>query len=226
MYCRKRVPEDQKVDTATLNLFARVSAWGARAAAGRVTRVLGKRLQPGTRLLDVGTGPGTIPIQLKKRVPDLSITGLDIDSAMLTRAAAYRRRFGISFDLVTGDGTCLPFADSSFDVVSMFFALHHLDEPAAFLAEAGRVLVKGGHLLVIDFRRDMPGPLFAAMDTAWQAAFMLTRGRHGFRDSVRSAWTPVELAAILNGREEDNRFMVADNPMEVWIVTRPEESPA
>jgi ubiquinone/menaquinone biosynthesis C-methylase UbiE len=156
MGCSRRIPEDHTVDGAVLDLFSRVSAWGARAAAGRVARVLGSRLRSGARLLDVGTGPGTIPLDLKRRVPGLGITGLDIDPGMLQRAGKHRARAGVSMHLVAGDARRLPFADSSFDVVSMFFALHHVDNPGAFIAEADRVLKEGGHLLVIDFRRDMP----------------------------------------------------------------------
>ncbi|NDY43121.1 methyltransferase domain-containing protein [Dissulfurirhabdus thermomarina] len=216
MAARVRVPEGREVDAGALDLFARAAALGAPMAAFRVRRILGGALRPGARLLDVGTGPGTIPLRLARACPGLAAVGLDVSLGMLGRARRFRRRAGAALDLVAADAARLPFRDGTLDVVISLFALHHLDRVDTLLAEADRVLRPGGVFLLIDFRRDMPGVCFRLADAAWRAAFWWGPGRSGFADSVRSAWTPGEAAEAIAAAELEG-YEVHANSMELWI---------
>jgi ubiquinone/menaquinone biosynthesis C-methylase UbiE len=218
MSFERRIGEGRGVDAAALDVFARVAAWGARPAAGRIRRLVGRRLAPGQRVVDVGSGPGTIPLQLQQWFPACRFIGLDVSLPMLQRADRCNRRSGAPLSLVAGDGECLPFGHKALDGILCFFALHHMDRPECYLKEADRVLRPGGFLLLIDFRRDMPRGLFRVLNLLWQGCFGLTAGRFGFRDSVRSAWRPDEIAAVLQ-RGGIRRFRVASNPVELWITT-------
>ncbi len=114
----------------------------------------------GTRVLDVGCGPGHLSIRLADL--GLEVTGLDLDPAMIERAQAHATGAdGINRpSFVVGDASALPFPDASFDVAVSTFSVHHWAEPAAGLAEIGRVLRPGGRALIWDVKPDgIPLPI-------------------------------------------------------------------
>jgi ubiquinone/menaquinone biosynthesis C-methylase UbiE len=95
---------------------------------------------PGTRLLDVATGPGHLPARAAERgaVP----VGIDVADAMVTRA----RELYPTLEFHRGDAEELPFADAEFDAVTANFLLPHLARPERAMAELVRVLAPGGRL--------------------------------------------------------------------------------
>jgi len=216
---KKRQPEGRDVDEAAIDIFGRVSGWGSRMAAARIDRIIGKELQPGMRVLDIGTGPATIPMEVGHRHAGLQMVGLDVSLPMLAKARQRCRRSGQAPELVAGDGEMLPFRDDAFDAVTSFFAVHHMDKPGLLLAEVDRVLKRNGILLIIDFRRDMAQALFRMINAAWQTAFYLSPARFGLRESVRSAYTAGECRQAL-ARQGINRFEVYEKPIEIIMMRR------
>jgi SAM-dependent methyltransferase len=93
---------------------------------------------PGVRLLDVASGPGYVAAAAAAR--GASATGVDFSAAMVSEAGS---RYP-SIEFRAGDAEALPFADNSFDAVTMNFGLLHLAHPDRALAEARRVLRPGG----------------------------------------------------------------------------------
>ena len=106
-------------------------------------------------VVDLGTGPGDIPILLAQRSEIPSIVGIDAAEHMLRLARPKVDTLGlssrISFQLA--DVKQLPFADGAFDGVFSNTILHHIPEPLFFLREAGRVLAPNGKLLIRDLYR-------------------------------------------------------------------------
>jgi SAM-dependent methyltransferase len=92
-------------------------------------------------VLEVAAGVGFLLPHLAAAAPDAGVVGLDITEAMLRLAPD-------SFPRVVGDVTELPFRDSAFDVVVMSFALFHVLDPRAALAEIARVMGGGGRVAV------------------------------------------------------------------------------
>jgi ubiquinone/menaquinone biosynthesis C-methylase UbiE len=106
----------------------------------------------GGAVLDVGTGPGVLLVEIGRRRKDLRLTGIDLSPDMIEAATRNLRPFGDRASARTADVTDLPFPDDSFDVVVSSFSLHHWDDPAAAVPELARVLRPGGRLYVYDFR--------------------------------------------------------------------------
>ncbi|MEJ0074954.1 MAG: class I SAM-dependent methyltransferase [Alphaproteobacteria bacterium] len=98
------------------------------------------RLEPGMRLLDVATGPGTLAAAAARR--GAHPVGVDLAPKMI--ALARRLYPGIAFQ--EADIESLPFAAGTFDAVSCGFALGHIPRPEVSLAECVRVIKPGGRI--------------------------------------------------------------------------------
>jgi SAM-dependent methyltransferase len=117
----------------------------------------------GARVLEVGCGPGHLSGRLA-REHGLEMTGLDLDPAMIARAQANTDRAGNRGgrrpSFLVGDAAALAFPDRSFDLVVSTLSMHHWADPAAGLAEIGRVLRSGARALIWDFRPGVRPHLF------------------------------------------------------------------
>ena len=110
----------------------------------------GTRLEPGTRLLEVGTGAGAVLAVLGQEYPGIRLFGVDIEAKQLDFARAHLERSSVEATLRRGDALALPFDDESFDDVWMMWFLEHVADPPAALREARRVLVRGGRITAIE----------------------------------------------------------------------------
>lgn len=108
-------------------------------------------LEPTTRLLDVGCGPGSVTIDLASRASAGDVVGVDASGAVIEvarKAAAEAGRANVRFEVA--DAYELPFEDASFDVVHAHQVLQHLTDPIAALREMRRVARPGGYVAVRD----------------------------------------------------------------------------
>lgn len=103
------------------------------------------RLVPGTDVLDVGCGPGTITIDIAARVAPGRVVGIDMADDAIVAAQAAAERAGVSnLELKTDDVYALGLTVPSFDVVHAHQVLQHLTDPIAALREMRRVCRPGG----------------------------------------------------------------------------------
>ena len=116
-------------------------------------------LQPNERLLDIGCGTGTFAVLLKRRFPNLEITGLDPDPKALARAQRKASRAKLSLKFDQGYSNQLPYEARSFEHVTSSFMFHHLkrEDKEPTLREVVRVLKPGGDLAFVDFTGPEPG---------------------------------------------------------------------
>ena len=107
-------------------------------------------LRPGLDLLDVGCGPGTITVDLARRVAPGRVLGLDLSPDPLTEARAAAEGAGVEVTFQVGDVYALEAQDDTFDVVHAHQLLQHLADPVAALREMARVCRPGGLIAVRD----------------------------------------------------------------------------
>jgi ubiquinone/menaquinone biosynthesis C-methylase UbiE len=107
----------------------------------------------GARVLDIGTGPGRLLVELGRLRPDLDLTGVDPSEEMVRISNEHLGAYGDRARAVAGGVAGLPFPDDSFDLVVTSFSMHHWPDVAAGVAEIARVLRPDGHLGVYDFKR-------------------------------------------------------------------------
>lgn len=97
-------------------------------------------LRPGTRLLDVATGPGALAAEAATR--GARPVGVDLSPQMIELA----RRLHPGLDFREADVEHLPFDDDTFDAVVCCFGLGHFPRPEAAVAECVRTLLTGGRI--------------------------------------------------------------------------------
>jgi demethylmenaquinone methyltransferase/2-methoxy-6-polyprenyl-1,4-benzoquinol methylase len=141
--------------TNTVLSFGRDRSWR------RATR-LALDLRPGERVLDLAAGTGVSTEELARS--GATAVGLDISLGMLRQG----RRVRPDVPLLAGDALALPFADGTFDAVTISFGLRNLVNPVAGLREMARVTRPGGRLVVCEFSH----PTWAAFRTVYLGYLM------------------------------------------------------
>ncbi|WP_371784590.1 class I SAM-dependent methyltransferase [Streptosporangium subroseum] len=108
-------------------------------------------LRPGTSLLDVGCGPGTITVDLAERIAPGMVTAVEVTAEALALARAEAERRGRStIEFFVADVHALEFPDDTFDVVHAHQVLQHVGDPVQALREMRRVCKPGGIVAVRD----------------------------------------------------------------------------
>jgi len=106
-------------------------------------------LTPGSSLLDVGCGPGSITAEFAERLgPDGNVLGIDNSSDVVARASASYSDSNAGF--ATMDLYGLNVGDDSYDIVHAHQVLQHVSDPVAALKEMQRVAKPGGVIAVRD----------------------------------------------------------------------------
>jgi SAM-dependent methyltransferase len=120
-----------------------------RTAENSAPHLLGE-LRPGLDLLDVGCGPGTITVDLARRVAPGRVVAIDAAPAAVDAAASAAAEAGVAIDARVGDAYALDLPDAAVDVVHAHQVLQHLADPVAALREWRRVTRPGGIVAVRD----------------------------------------------------------------------------
>jgi len=149
------------------------------------------RFVPGTNVLDVGCGPGTITVDIAGRVAPARVIGIDASPDVIEQA----RRDAAAVDNVdfaTGDVYALDFPDAMFDVVHAHQVLQHLPDPISALREMRRVCKPDGVVAArdSDYSAFTWYPADPMLD-AWLTLYLdLARANRGEPDAGRHllAW--------------------------------------
>ena len=106
------------------------------------------------KVLDVGTGPGTLVRGIARRFPELEVYGVDLSEEMirLAREHASAEQLGERVHFAVSDVADLPYPDHSFDLVVSTISMHHWHDLVGPLCDLHRVLRPGGRLWIYDFK--------------------------------------------------------------------------
>ena len=172
----QRVPREEKARrvrgvfdsvAGRYDLMNDLMSGGAHRLWKRFTLALAN-LRPGQRALDVAGGSGDLAAGLARQVGARGLVVLsDINAAMLARGRdrLIDEGFVGNVACVQADAERLPFADGTFDCITIGFGLRNVTDKAAALTAMRRALRPGGQVLVLEFSRPrVPGlkPLYDA----------------------------------------------------------------
>jgi SAM-dependent methyltransferase len=185
--------------TQSLGQVATVNKW--LGGTGALLRYLAPFLETErpTRILDIGTGSADLPRAVtrwsRRQNRRVEITATDVHPQMRAIATAACASFA-EIRVETADALALPFADRSFDVVTLSLTLHHFDgeQQLRVLREAARVARLA--IIVNELRRSRINYLGARLlaATVWRGNRLT---RHDGPLSVLRAFTPAELLALV-----------------------------
>lgn len=149
-------------------------------------------LQPGERVIDIGSGPGLLACEMAAAVGTGGrICGVDVSENMLALARARRPPAGSgTVEYQEAGAPTLPYADASFDVAVCTQVYEYVDDVPAALLELRRVLRPGGRALVRDIEPAPP----VARDWAGIATPGTRNGRHR-RPRRRRSWLVISQAS-------------------------------
>jgi SAM-dependent methyltransferase len=143
---------------------------------------------PGTRVLDVATGPGTLAFVVEAL--GASVIAVDFSRGMIRYLRERTHRNGVGrIGSLVADGTDLPFHDASFDRVFSMFGVSIFPNRARGLGEMRRVLAPGGRALVSAWHPFEHNPHFSEMLGAVRAA----APELGVMDGTLALGHPVEM---------------------------------
>ena len=102
-------------------------------------------------ILDVGTGPGHLPIEIARNSPNVRVIGIDIALELLTDGLkeAKKKRLDDRVSFLRANVESLPFANDTFEVVQSVFSLHLWNNRQLGINEICRVLKLGGRVQIL-----------------------------------------------------------------------------
>ena len=121
------------------------------------------------RLLDLGTGPGYLPIEIAKKTPNVTVVGIDLSRPFIRMAREKAKLAGLEHRVrfEVGNATKLGFENETFDRVVSTGMLHMLKNPGKMFLECHRVLKPGGEAWIYD-----PARVSSQIDKKrWKASF-------------------------------------------------------
>ena len=130
------------------------------------------------KILDIGTGTGSIAIRFAQELTGAHIIGLDLSDVVLHVARENVRKVKVSstISFEKGDAQDMPFDDATFDLVVSSNTLHLIKNPIKMFNEVQRVLTSPGMFCISDLRRSWLGI---------------------FTDHVRASYSPEEVKDLL-----------------------------
>ena len=219
----ERVPESEAIaemaDARRFNEFMGGSRFRQQEYRRLARQAVELGVPSGGKVLDVGTGPGFVAIEVARllKETDCRVVGMDLSQAMLTIAAENAAKEGLNGILVwrKGDAKAMPFDDGEFDLVISNDSLHHWDDPLPVLNEMARVLKADGKCIVHDSKRLHQ---WTARLVSWLIGMMIPADfRVHYWNSIQSSYTPQELQAVLE-RSRLTGWNIVEEFMDLIVV--------
>ena len=139
-------------------------------------------------ILDVCTGTGDLALAYAARSgPGVRVVASDFCRPMLDRGKKKSQRSNLAIEWIEADAMQLPFADATFDLVTVAFGLRNIADTARGLAEMARVCKPGGQLAVLEF--SLPRQRMVRAGYLWYFRNVLPRIGNAVARNASDAYT-------------------------------------
>lgn len=134
-------------------------------------------------ILEIGSRAGWVSLELARRLPDAKIIGIDSEKKLIEIAKKNQRQQSVNnVKFVCAEISKLDqFTNQSFDLIFSYKVLHLLDNQIALLNEINRLLTKGGHFALSDYRSDLK---FVAKAAIWFTGSTMRNNFRGYWKQV------------------------------------------
>jgi ubiquinone/menaquinone biosynthesis C-methylase UbiE len=219
----KRIPEveaiNEEADVRRFNELMGGNRFRQAEYRELAKRIMEMGIPPQGKVLDMGTGPGFVAIEIARLLGQsgVQVVGMDLSGEMLEMAAENAAREGLNGILTwrEGDNKAMPFTDGEFDSIVSNDSLHHWEDPLPVFNEIARVLKPGGCFLVKDSKRLQhwwPWLFVKALSLSIPPDF-----RVHWWNSIRASYTEEELRAILQQSRLQSR-RIEEGFMDLRVV--------
>ena len=159
-----------------------------------------KAANPST-ILDIATGTGDLAIMMAKNTT-AQITGLDLSAGMLEvgKKKVVAENLTDRVTMVQGDSENLPFADNSFDVITVSFGVRNFENLEKGLSEINRILKPGGTFIILEFSYPTAFPM-KQLYTFYSKNILPAIGKLISKDQSAYTYLPDSVAAFPHGEE-------------------------
>jgi len=153
------------------------------------------------QILDIATGTGDFAIETMKLSP-LKVTGVDISEGMLKFGNEKIAKLGLQdkIELKKGDSEELPFADNSFDAITVGFGVRNFENLSKGIADMYRVLRPGGKVAILEFSKPKRFPVKQVYHFYFRYITPLV-GRIFSKDSSAYTYLPESVQAFPDGED-------------------------
>lgn len=159
-----------------------------------------KKQNPKT-ILDIATGTGDLAIAMAKAT-DAKITGFDLSAGMLEvgKRKIAEENLQDRIEMIQGDAEKMPFADDSFDVITVAFGVRNFENLKKGLDDIYRVLKPGGKLIILEFSQPQDAPMKQLY--SFYSRYILPKiGKKISKDQSAYTYLPDSVKAFPHGDE-------------------------
>ncbi len=141
----------ERIPSVLASSYAKATRLAIESYYGQVAGEIVSNFKEGS-ILDLGTGPGYLPVEILKRSPAIKIVGVDLSRKLIQMANINAIKAGVSdsVSFEVGNAANLRYNNDAFDMVISTGMLHSLKNPINVLIEINRVLKKGGEAWIYD----------------------------------------------------------------------------
>lgn len=152
-------------------------------------------------ILDIATGTGDLAIAMARATP-AKITGFDLSAGMLEvgKKKVAEENLGDRIEMIQGDAENMPFADDSFDVITVAFGVRNFENLEKGLNEIYRVLKPSGKFIILEFSQPQSFPM-KQLYAFYSKAILPKIGKKISKDQSAYTYLPDSVKAFPYGEE-------------------------
>lgn len=153
-------------------------------------------------LLDIATGTGDLAMMLARSIPDSTIEGVDLSEGMIAIGRSKVEQAGLAQRISLNIADCLhlPYADNTFDGITVAFGVRNFEHLAEGYREMLRVMKPGGTLCIIEMSTPT-GSLTRPLYRLYAHHMIPAVGKLISRDSSAYHYLPASIAVVPQGEE-------------------------